>query len=279
MATPRIRYRKPPIIERAFTVHAPISEETFQFRAESWEAVVRNDFPHAQTVTEWTLAVREKEGMPVLDPTKQTMTLRQTFWRGAGEGAKRERGMQLWPDRISFNVLGEPGVPRRYEDLEELIDQWLYRWAAHFEVSAVSGVTMEYVNLLNDVTLPAFVDGAQLKIGDAVTMFKAIPGRLPRIVPPFDFQLNVYGETDPESHVGAQCICGPPTRPGEIPTLQLRFMATTNLNPNRRERLENVPKEARLMHDLIISQFQAYFTEQAKQTFDPYVDDSSRAGN
>jgi hypothetical protein len=272
VANPRICYKKPPVVERAFVVHAPVSEEKFQLKAEAWEAVVKNEFPHARTVTEWTLAVTEKEGMPVLDPEKQTLTLRQTFWRAPG--VRKDRGMQLWPERISFNVLGDLENPRHYEDLEELFKRWLPQWASHFEVSTFSGVTMEYVNILSEKTLPTFVDGTQIRVGDAVTMFRMIPGGLRKLLSPFDFQLNVEGETEPRSQVSAQCICSP-TPTGKLPTLQLRFRATTNVDPERRAPLEKVHAEARLMHGLIITQFEAYFTEQAKKTFEPYGNDSS----
>jgi hypothetical protein len=273
VATPRIRYKKPPVVERALVVHAPVPEEIFQLKAEAWESIVKAEFPHARTLTEWTLAVRTKEGMPVLDPDEQTMTLRQTFWRGPQE--KRDLGMQLWPQRISFNLLGEIGTnPRRYEELEELVDRWLPRWASHFEVSTCGGVTLEYVNILSEQTLPNFIDGARIRIGDAVTMFRMIPGNLRQIITPFDFQVTVEGETEPESRITSQCIC-PPVTFGQIPKIQLRFRATTHVNPNRISSVQNVHAEGRQMHQLIITQFEAYFTDQAKKTFDPYGDDSS----
>jgi hypothetical protein len=263
-------------VERAFVVHAPVSEEEFQLRAEAWEEVVKNDFPHAQTVTEWTLAVTEKEGMPVLDPANQTLTLRQTFWRAPGP--RKEQGMQLWPQRISFNVLGSPENPRRYEDLDALIQRWLPKWATHFGVRTFSGVTMEYVNILSAKTLPTFVAGSEIQVGEAVRMFQMIPGKLRKLIAPFDFQVNVRGETDPASQVTAQCLC-PETPLGEVPTLQLRFRATTNVDSNRRAPLERVQEEARLMHGLIITQFEAYFTELAKKTFEPYGDVSSESND
>jgi uncharacterized protein (TIGR04255 family) len=263
-----IKYRKPPVVERALAVHVNIPEEKFQLKSDTWRNSVAHDFPRSETLTEWTLSVTEKDGMPVLDPTKQTMTLRQTFWQLAGE--KKREGIQLWPDRISFNLLGEPGDPRDYVELDALREQWLMRWASHFEVLECSGVTLEYVNLLSAATLPQFVNGNTLRIGEVLRIFREIPGKLHSLHPPFDFQFNVDGETDPPSRFRAVCASlSPPTPSDAPPKMQLRFTASTKVSENRNVPLDKVAEEARLMHDLIIQQFEAYFTPEAKKSFNP----------
>ena len=92
----RIKYRNPPVIERALVVHLsqPVPEEQFQVRADEWRAALIEEFPHLETMTEWTLRVIEKQGIPVLDTDNQTMTLRQTFWQ-VGPAQKKKQGMQL----------------------------------------------------------------------------------------------------------------------------------------------------------------------------------------
>jgi hypothetical protein len=260
----KIRYRRPPIIERALVVHTEMSEEKFRLRADEWQAIVKNEFPHVQLVTEWILAVTEKDGMPVLDPTRQTMTVRHTFWQMAGK--KKDHGIQIWPDKIAFNVLGEVGNPRDFNELEQLREKWLMRWASHFDISTAGGVTLEYVNLLSNETLPTFMENARLKIGDAVQLFQVLPSSLHQLHPPFDFQINVEGETEPPSRFRAHCISveGAPN----TPTMQLRFTAYT-YKSERSVPIEKVATEARIMHDLILRQFDAYFTPAAKQTFEP----------
>jgi hypothetical protein len=246
-----------------------VPEDKFQFKIDTWRSSVTRDFPHAETLTEWVLAVREQNGMPVLDPTQQTMTLRQTFWHLAG--SKKREGIQLWPDRISFNLLGELGDPRDYAELDALREQWLMRWATHFEVSECTGVTLEYVNLLAPATLPSFVTGNTIRIGEVLMMFKVIPGKLQALHPPFDFQFNVDGDTDPPSRFRAFCatINTPPPSPSDDPRIQLRFTATTHLSEHRKIPLTKVVNEAQLMHDLILRQFDAYFTPEAKSSFIP----------
>ena len=253
-------------MERALVVHACVPEERFQVAADSWAAELHPEFPHAKVLSEWTLEVTEKDGMPVLDPTRQTLTLRQTFWKMKGD--RKDHGIQLWPDRISFNLFGAPGEPRSYEELEALEEQWLRRWAQHFEVTECGGVTLQYVNLLAESTLPKFVKKKSLHVGEALKMFQSIPGELHTLHPPFDFQFNMDGETtDPPSRIGAHCV-SIKKKSGEIPSMHLRFTATTHID-KRSVGLDKVTTEARLMHDLILRQFEAFFTEEAKAMFQP----------
>lgn len=93
--------------------------------------------------------------MPFLDPISQTLTVRQTFWHRAG-GKKRE-GVQIWPDKIAFNLIGELGNLRDYEELDQMRERWLMLWGGHFGVSESVGVTLEYVNLISSETLPGFI--------------------------------------------------------------------------------------------------------------------------
>ena len=260
----KIKYRKPPIVERALVVHAEMSEEKFRLKADEWQAILKQEFPHVEPVTEWVLAVTEKDGMPVLDPTRQTMTVRHTFWQMAGK--KKDHGIQIWPDKIAFNLLGGIGNPRDFDELEQLRQKWLMRWASHFEISTSTGVTLEYVNLLSNETLPTFVKDAGLKIGDALRLFQVLPSSLHQLHPPFDFQINVEGETEPPSSFRAHCITLEATQ--KVPTMQLRFTASTH-KPERSVPIEKVANEAQIMHDLILRQFDAYFTPEAKKTFDP----------
>ena len=50
--------------------------------------------------------------------------------------------------------------------------------------------------------------------------------------------------------------------------MHLRFTATTHIG-KRSVGLDKVKTEARLMHDLILRQFEAFFTEAAKTSFQP----------
>lgn len=272
------KYKNPPIIERALVVHAKLTEERFRLAAEAWQSLVKDDFPHSESVTEWLLSVTESNGMPVLDPERQTMTVRQTFWKKADE--KKDVGMQLWPDKIAFNLLGGHGNPRHFEELEKLAKSWLPRWADHFEVTTFAGISLQYVNLLSDLTLPDFIDSGALNVGQVLTFFH-VPGQLQKLLPPFDFQINLDGATDPSSILGMQ-LSAPPVvaahgKVPKAPTLHLRFNATTHMNPEREIVLDQVWKEVQICHDLILREFEATFSEKAKKSFSPYAFDSTAA--
>jgi hypothetical protein len=267
----RIKYRNPPVIERALVVHLPhpVPEEQFQVKADEWRAALIEDFPHLETMTEWTLRVIEKQGIPVLDTANQTMTLRQTFWQ-VGPAQKKKQGMQLWQDKISFNVLGEIGDPREFEELRSLVKQWLSKWVQDFDIKSMSGVTLQYVNLLSKRTLPTFMEGNKLKIGEAIRLFGGIPVQRELLLPPFDFQVNLrVDDVQPPAQLSAHCISvEAPKEDG--PTMHLRFTATTNLGPPARVvPLDNLDAEAEVVHNLIIQSFQAYFTDAAKNSFQP----------
>jgi len=269
--TSRIKYRNPPVIERALVVHLPdpIPEERFQIKADEWRAALVEDFPHFETVTEWTLRVVEKQGIPVLDTANQMMTLRQTFWQ-LGPQQKKKQGMQLWQDKISFNILGDIADPREFEELQSLVKQWLSKWVQDFDVKTMSGVTLQYVNLLSKRTLPAFLDGDKLKIGEAVRLFGGIPVKRELLLPPFDFQVNLsVDDVAPPARVSAHCVSvEAPQEDG--PAMHLRFTATTHLEQVARAvPLDHLDAETELVHRLIIQSFQAYFTDAAKASFKP----------
>ena len=57
-------------------------------------------------------------------------------------------------------------------------------------------------------------------------------------------------------------------QPVPPPTLHLHFIASTHLAGHTLP-IKDVPKEALAMHDLIISHFEAYFTDAAKASFEP----------
>lgn len=263
----RVSYANPPIIERALVIHTLIDEEFFRRAAENWQSIVQKEFPHCHTITEWTLAVTEKDGMPVLDPAQQTMQVRQTFWHLAGK--TKEKGIQLWPDKIAFNLLGLPGQPRRFEELQQMVGEWVPRWASHFNIQTFSGVTLEYVNLLSETTLPSFVKEKTLKLGEAMVLFaQPLPLRNMLLTPPFDFQINAIGDTKIASRICAHCF----TVPGPskvIPSMQLRFRATSHLAERPVSPLTGMSGEIESLHELIIRHFEAYFTDRAKLSFQP----------
>ena len=192
----------------------------------------------------------------------------------AGAGQK-DHGMQLWRDRIAFNLIGAPGNPRQYKDLQAFVDEWLPRWAAHFGVTECTGVTLQYVNLLSEATLPTFTEGrTTLKLGEVLTIFRGLPNPTgSMILSPFNMLVNMdCPNSNPPARFAIQCNSAEvqPTSSSKSipPTLHLHFFATSHLVGHKIS-INKSQDEALVMHDLIIAYFEACFTERAKASFEP----------
>jgi len=275
-----IKYRKPPLVERAVGVYAVIDEEKFQRRLQGWADKLRQEFPHAETVTEWELKLTEKDGMPVMDEKGHKMTLRQRFWQTNEKGV-RIRCIQLWRDRISFNLLENAGVQHRFEDLDQMTKQWLPKWAEEFDATGVSGVNLEYVNILSLQTVPLFATVNSINLNKLLTFYAAMPQQVqaimpnlhPTVVPPYDFQVAIQGsvkagstETPLTFHAK---LVGERKKTGVPIALRLTLSAST-IQPKRLIPVLEATKELALTHDCAVRGFESLFTQEARQSFEPY---------
>jgi hypothetical protein len=256
------RYRTPPLTERAISIGFGMPEEPFRQRLDTWNEVMRHAFPDSETVTRWDIQVAEKHGMPYIPRDKQRLTTKHQFWQRKGD--KRDRCIQVWADRVAFNLLSPPGDPRTYEDLLALYSEWCPKWASHFEVKTVSGVTLEYVNILSSATVPKFCHGNRMNIGEILTTY-GTPGPLKDLIPPFKFQLNF--DADGKDFPMKVSVELAHVRQEEI-ALRLLFKASSE-ETGREVPLDALPREIDTAHRLILAEFDAFFTEKAKLSFEP----------
>jgi uncharacterized protein (TIGR04255 family) len=256
------RYRKPPLTERVVSLGFSMDEENFQTKLDSWTAIMRQAFPESEIHTQWEIQVAEKNGMPYIPKDKQKITTKYQFWQR--KGPQKDRCIQVWRDRISFNLLSPIGDPRSYQDLQALYAEWCPKWADHFSVRSVSGVNLEYVNILSKETVPSFCQASRINIGEILTAFCA-PGPLKNLIPPFKFQFNFDASTqDFPMHVRVALT----NQKTEEISLRLLFRAATE-KPGREVSLDAIPLEMDTAHSIILAEFDAFFTEKAKTSFEP----------
>ncbi len=258
---PKIKYRRPPLIERAVSIGYSIEEEPYQLKLDSWTAGIKKDFSEASVQNKWEIEVAEKNGMPYLPKDKQKITTKYQFWRSTG--GEKDHCIQVWRDRVSFNLLRTNDHPRTYEDLRVFIHEWSAKWARHFEISSFRGATLEYVNIISTQTMPLFCKSREIPIGDILTTFR-VPGPIQNLAPPYRFLFYLnhkQGELPVRLRVKLE------DTPGEV-ALRLNFTASTE-KPERDVGLDAMLKEVDVMHDVILGEFEAFFTEKAKDSFGP----------
>ncbi|HXT41689.1 MAG TPA: TIGR04255 family protein [Candidatus Angelobacter sp.] len=260
------KYKRPPIVERAFSVGVQIDEELFHRRIEEWKDLLQKSFPEMETITEWQIKVTQKDGMPSFDQNHQRMSLKHRFWKGGQ--SNRDKGIQVWRDRVAFNLVGGPANPRHYEELEEFSHDWLPRWADHFEVKTLRGITLEYVNFISFQTVPKFASENKIDLKNILNFFSNLPGPGKTLIPPYNFEINLGITETPPMRFSAH-LQNIESQPGSTLALRLDFKATTE-GLGRKISLDEVKNELRLAHDLILQEFEAYFTVQARDSFGPY---------
>ena len=256
------KYKKPPVTERVISMGFVLDEESFQRRLDSWNGIMKQTFPEAEIATHWEVLIADKNGIPYIPTDKQKITTKYRFWRGKQEN--RDRGLQIWRDRIAFNLLSALGEPKAFQDLLALYTEWAPEWADHFNIRAVAGVTIEYVNVIAKSTVPKFCDAGRIDIGRILTTFP-IPGPFKKLVSPLAYEFNFECSGTPTPMTLHTKLSSLPA--GGV-ALRLEFRASSEV-PNRQISLDSVPAEIETAHRVIVDQFEAFFTDEAKASFEP----------
>lgn len=256
------RYKRPPLAERAISLGVSMDEEHFQRCLNSWNDVMRQSFPQSEIINQWEITISEKNGMPFIPKENQKITTKYRFWKGKTDN--RDSAVQVWRDRVAFNLLSRPGEPRTFEDLKSLFSEWCPKWANHFGVVKFSGITLEYVNIFSQTTMPKFYHGNRIDVGNILTAF-TVPGPLKNLLPPFHFEFNF---DPPSSSIPMKVHIKLTSLRGKNISLRLIFKASSE-EPKREIGLDNLWREVEFAHDLILVEFDAFFTDKAKLSFEP----------
>jgi len=164
----------------------------------------------------------------------------------------------------------EGSVPHRYSELRAEFERWLPRWMSHFSVSGCSRVQLEYVNLLSAKVTPQFTDDkGGLMIGRVLKVFAGIPTHHQGIIPPYDCQmgLRIDAKKPAAFHLRVRgLIPGPKQGVG----VRIDFLAVVDKGGGYLS-LSDVLNEADFLHTVMVEHFDAIFTDEAKQSFEPEV--------
>lgn len=255
-------YSHPPVVERALAFSCTLTEEAFQTKLASWGERVKQAFPSSKIQRQWQIQIAEKNGMPFLSSDGQKLTTKYQFFQQSGEDKKQ--CIQVWQDKISFNLFGSVESPRSFTELREIANTWAPQWASHFGISSVHGIRLEYVNLLSPKTVPRFCSDGKIRLGEILTAFK-VPGPYKDLTAPFDFQFNMVAN-QPDFPMAIHASLKGAQHDGG--TLRLLFRASTE-NLQRSISLDTAQKEIDIAHSSIVAEFDAYFSEEAKKSFGP----------
>lgn len=246
-------------------VSGDIAPETFFSKIEGWKTVVQKDFPLYDPLTEWLLNVQEKEGIPLFNEAEPEVLITHRFSKRNQKG-ERTWSMRCPPDRIILNLHAEQHDPHDFEELYAAMAKWLPRWTDHFEVNGFPGVQLTYVNLLGPRRTPNFVDAnGGIQINRLIEVFGKIPGKHQSIIAPYDCKVGLLIEKErcaANIHVHAVR-----SRDNVLHVrVDLQVLAAHGVPMVS---VDEALSELRYSHDVLIGQFEALFTKEAKKSFEP----------
>jgi hypothetical protein len=264
----KIKYKNPPIIERVIGVYADIDPEMFQIKMPEWAIKIRDEYPISSPITEWSLNFKDVKGIPMLQETVPKAEIIQMFWK-LHPKKTQVFGMRLRPSRLVFHLVREEDNIHDFDELYPEMETWIWKWMEHFEVKALKGTTVEYFNRLNAKISPKFMmpDG-RLKLAEAFSVFSNIPGKYVGITQPYDckirlivdekrpchFDLRVRADDVNEGHAG----------------VKIDFTTSTFQQFDKAISAKEALIEIQFAHGIILEQFNCFFTEMAKKSFNPY---------
>ena len=261
----RIRYKNPPIVERVAAVSGDIPPETFFSRIEGWKNIVRKEFPVYDPLTEWLLNVQEKDGVPLFNEAEPEVLITHRFSK-RNQSGERTWSMRCPPDRLILNLHAEQHDSHDFEELYAAMSNWLPRWTDHFGVNQFPTVQLDYVNVLGPRRTPRFVDkDGGIQINRLIEVFGKIPGRHQSIIAPYDCKVGLLIEKD---RCGANIhVHAVRSRDDALHVrVDLQVVAA---HPIPMVSVDEALSELRYTHAVLIGQFDALFTDEAKASFEP----------
>jgi hypothetical protein len=256
-------YKNPPIVERIVGVYADIKPELFEAKMPEWTVKIRDAYPLARPITEWTLNINEVNGIPMLQDAMPKAEIIQMFWKSHPKKLQVQ-AMRLRASRLVFHLEREPERLHDFEELYSEMEKWVGKWMVHFEISSLKGITLEYVNRLNGEITPQFMmPEGRLMIGEAFALFSNVPGQHVGITTPYDCKMRlVVDEKRP-------CYFDVRVRAEDQASMGVRIdFAANTIRPGKEISAAEGLAEIRICHDVMGEQFDCFFTEQAKKSFE-----------
>jgi hypothetical protein len=255
-------YSTPPIQERIAGVYTDITQETFESLLPSWADKIASKYPRSEPVPNWEIDVETVDGVSIIKDAQPRAKIIHLFWQ---KHPKRQnvKGMRVRPDRLVFHLVREEDNSHKFSELISELEEWLGLWMEHFGVVSLKGVTLEYVNLLNEQITPQFVspDGS-LRIGEAFSLFTNIPGQRHTIIPPYDCILRLLVDSKMPCYFTVRLMNQP------IPQIGVRIdFSVASLAQNKTISPQEALEELRFAHKVMLEQFDCFFTEKAKESF------------
>lgn len=257
-----IQYKKPPIVERILAVYHQIPQEEFEKRLPSWTEKIAATYPVPGHLSEWMIDIEDRDGVPFVKSLVPKARIIHLFWKRHPKN-QHVFGMRLRPDRLVFHLLREADDPHKFEELLPEMQEWLPRWAQHFGVERVEGVTVEYVNVLDGNITPQFLDQAgDLKIGEALTLFEHFPGKYEGFSAPIDSRIRLVIDHRKPIYFDVR------VRGDERSRNAIRVDFNARIFPKAGPMaLNQAIEELTLGHQVMLEQFACFFTKGAKASF------------
>jgi uncharacterized protein (TIGR04255 family) len=260
-ATPT--YKLPPIVERVVSVKARMKPEVYDERFSAWQEKVEAEFPINEPVKNWRVTIQRVHDVP--SEFKPELEIIPRF------SEKRSTEGYGWSIRcplgqLTMNMHSSHKENRGYKDLRSRFPKWLKDWVTHFEVNDFDELTVHYVNILDQERLPSFSHDGEIEIQKVLRVFFNISGENEAFTPPMDCRvtINLKGNPNGRLHIHATDKSSGPNA-----AMTLNLVAVTELTKG-----QSVDEIVSLMdwcHDKIVERFEMIFTDEAKQSFKPYV--------
>jgi hypothetical protein len=260
----KIRYENPPIVERIVGVYGQIPKEEFEKRLPSWADKIHPHFPVQEDVAEWMIDIGEKNGVPIVSSLVPKASIIHLYWQKHPKN-HHVCGMRIRPDRLVFHLNREGKIAHDFDELMPHMERWLPQWAEHFGVNEFSGITVEYVNILDGNITPQFADQNGVRIAEALNVFAKFPGSHMGITNPYDCKVRLVIDKDKPIYFDVRV--GSNDR--SAAAIRVDFAVRTGFAPSKKLNFADAIKEINVGHDLILEQFSGFFSEQAKVSFQP----------
>ena len=262
-------YKKAPVVERVIGAFCAPDPDLLTTRMEDWTLRIKALYPEVETVTNVTIQIDDKDGVPQLGAIKPTIQLWHLHWR-LNKAGEKCACIQTRPDGFFVNIRRDSDGIHTFGEIFGEFQHWLPQWQETFSVSHFHGCQLHYVNELSEVVTPQFVsEDKSLLIGNAIRVFSSFvaPGPFGTLVLPYECQatLQLEGLPGATMHLHTKANKNEEGKPPVI-IVEIRVQSRSS---DQRIGLPNLIDQCKVYHDALLGGFRSVFTEEALKSFDP----------